>query len=102
MLKKIVIESGLVWKAKELSEAEDKETSFVNYKIIKDTDGNNGDLNGGDGKQWLAIYYTKNSDAGNPLIAPVNEEEKDTMKVQMGTDKVEACFLVKEKRKHRK
>ncbi|MCR5587061.1 MAG: hypothetical protein K6F77_05970 [Lachnospiraceae bacterium] len=44
--------------------------SFVEYKNALSTDGGEGDLNGGGGKQWLAIYTTKDADAGEPILAP--------------------------------
>ncbi|MCR5587059.1 MAG: hypothetical protein K6F77_05960 [Lachnospiraceae bacterium] len=47
-----------------------KERSFVSYKSVHDTDGSEGDINGGGGKQWLAIYMTKDADAGDPILAP--------------------------------
>jgi hypothetical protein len=48
----------------------DKETSFIAYRGLLDQNGNQGDLNGGGGKQWLAIYATYDADAGDPLLAP--------------------------------
>ncbi len=50
----------------------DKETSFINYKSVKDNKDKNGDLNGGGGKQWLALYATHDPDAGKPILAPSN------------------------------
>ena len=52
----------------DISYDEDKETSYVNYKMLKTQDGGDGDLNAGIGKQWLAIYQTKDEDVGNPII----------------------------------
>ncbi|MCR5587060.1 MAG: hypothetical protein K6F77_05965 [Lachnospiraceae bacterium] len=49
---------------------ENKERSFVSYKSVRDDEGSEGDLNGGGGKQWLAIYMTKDADAGDPILAP--------------------------------
>ena len=48
----------------------DKETSFIAYRGLLDQNGNQGDLNDGGGKQWLAIYATYDEDAGDPLLAP--------------------------------
>ena len=35
-----------------------------------DQDGDQGDLNGGSGKQWLALYASYDEDAGDPILAP--------------------------------
>lgn len=48
----------------------DKENSFISYKGVLDQDGDQGDLNGGGGKQWLALYATYDEDAGDPILAP--------------------------------
>ena len=37
----------------------------MEYDIL----GVNGDLNGDVGKEWLALYYTKDSHAGKPILA---------------------------------
>ena len=50
--------------------AEGQEDSYVAYKSVRDQDGNCGDLNGGNARQWLALYYTKDTHAGNPILAP--------------------------------
>ena len=47
-----------------------KEASYVAYRSVLDTEGNYSDLNGGGGKQWLALYATHDSDAGKPILAP--------------------------------
>ncbi|MCR5587056.1 MAG: hypothetical protein K6F77_05945 [Lachnospiraceae bacterium] len=54
----------------DLTYDENEERSYCYYKGLLDTDGGQGDLNGGGGKQWLAIYSTKDADAGNPILAP--------------------------------
>ena len=53
----------------DLSYDEESETSYINYKNVTDQNGNEGDLNGGGGKQWLALYQTKDKDAGEPILA---------------------------------
>ena len=53
----------------DMSYNEKKETSFVAYKSVLDTDGNYGDLNGGGGKQWLALYVSREQEAGDPILA---------------------------------
>ena len=47
-----------------------KETSFIDYTSVRDQNGACGDVNGGGGKQWLALYQTKDKNAGDPIIAP--------------------------------
>ena len=59
----------------DLSYNDQGETSFVNYKSVPDQKGGCGDLNGGGGKQWLALYQTHDEDAGDPILAPENGEE---------------------------
>ena len=59
----------------DLSYNDKGETSFVNYKSVPDQKGECGDVNGGGGKQWLALYQTHDVDAGNPILAPENGEE---------------------------
>ena len=54
-----------------LSYNEDKEASYIAYKQVADQNGGEGDLNGGGGKQWLALFVTKDEDAGDPIMAPV-------------------------------
>ena len=54
---------------------EDIETSIVYYKNVPDQSDDCGDVNGGGGKQWLALYQTHDKDAGEPLLAPENGEE---------------------------
>ncbi|MBR1874361.1 MAG: hypothetical protein IJ807_05605 [Eubacterium sp.] len=56
---------------------EDKETSYTNYKAVKDQNGGNSDFNGGNGKQWLALYQTKDEWAGDPILAPENGKSCD-------------------------
>jgi hypothetical protein len=56
----------------DLSYGENKESAYVAYMSVRDQDGNPGDLNGKDCKQWLALYYTKDKKAGNPILAPKN------------------------------
>ena len=54
----------------DLSYNENLETSFVSYRGVLDQDGDQGDLNGGSGKQWLALYASYDEDAGDPILAP--------------------------------
>ena len=65
--------------------SETKEASYVAYKSVRDQDGNCGDLNGGNARQWLALYYTKDRAAGNPLLAPTDKGNE--MAVIVGSDK---------------
>ena len=60
----------------DLSYNENKETSFIAYKGVLDQDGDQGDLNGGSGKQWLALYASYDEDAGDPILAPDGELHK--------------------------
>ncbi|MCR5587380.1 MAG: hypothetical protein K6F77_07605 [Lachnospiraceae bacterium] len=69
---------------------EDKEKSFIDYKSVRDTDGGCGDVNGGGGKQWLALYYTKDLDAGDPILAP--DKIFANCKVTTGKYKKESNF----------
>ena len=57
----------------DLSYNDDKETSYISYKSVHDQNDKNGDLNGGGGKQWLALYATHDRDAGDPILAPGNK-----------------------------
>ena len=58
----------------DMSYDEDKEKTFISYKGLLDTGGEKqGDLNGGGGKQWLAIYATTDEGAGDPILAPDGE-----------------------------
>ena len=54
----------------DLSYNENLETSFIAYRGVLDQDGDQGDLNGGGGKQWLALYASYDEDAGDPILAP--------------------------------
>ena len=54
----------------DLSYGENKESAYVAYMSVRDQDNNCGDINGGDCKQWLALYYTKDEKAGDPILAP--------------------------------
>ena len=62
----------------DLSYNKAKETSYTVYKSVPDTNGNYGDLNGGSGKQWLALYASRDEEAGSPILA-------DEFVVKMGT-----------------
>ena len=64
----------------------DKETSFIAYKGVLDQNGDQGDLNGGGGKQWLALYATYDEDAGDPILAPDGNLNKGI--TQHKTDKI--------------
>ncbi|MBO6108000.1 MAG: hypothetical protein J6P16_01190 [Eubacterium sp.] len=64
-----------------------RRTGFVNYKSVKDQNGENGDLNGDGGKQWLALYETHDARAGDPVLAPENGRA-DRIIVQTGSDKL--------------
>ena len=67
----------------DISYSETNEAAYTAYKSVRDQDDNCGDLNGGSSKQWLALYYTKDPKAGDPILAPV---ENDLMMVQTGKD----------------
>ena len=60
----------------DLSYDENKETSFIAYRGVLDQDGDQGDLNGGGGKQWLALYASYDEDAGDPILAPDGDLHK--------------------------
>lgn len=68
----------------DMSYDEDKETSYVVYKNVKDQNDKAGDLNGGSSKQWLALYQTKDKLAGDPILASA----VGAFKVQTGSDKI--------------
>ena len=53
----------------------EKQTSFINYRSVHDQNDAYGDVNGGGGKQWLALYQARDDDAGAPILAPDNGEE---------------------------
>ena len=55
--------------------SETKEASYVAYKSVRDQDGNCGDLNANNARQWLALYYTKDKNAGDPILAPSGQNE---------------------------
>ena len=63
-----------------LSYNENEEAAYTAYKSVRDQNGKCGDLNGGDCKQWLALYYTKDKKAGAPILAP-----GDSAKVEIKT-----------------
>ena len=51
-----------------------KGNSYVIYDVVCEVETKNGiypsaDLNAFEGQRWNALYYTKNADAGNPLLA---------------------------------
>ena len=71
------------------SYSETDETSFVNYRAVRDQDDNCGDVNGGGGKQWLALYQTKEMGAGDPILAPENGEAYEIV-VKNADDKAPA------------
>jgi len=52
-----------------------EENSYIVYDSVSDAAGNNGDLNGGTGRQWLALYATKDEAAGEPIFAPMDEKQ---------------------------
>ena len=56
------------------SHSETEEESYIAYKSVPDQNGDCGDLNGGSCRQWLALYYTKDEKAGEPLLAPGQDE----------------------------
>ena len=61
----------------DLSYDAEKQTSFISYKSVTDQNNGYGDLNGGGGKQWLALYATHDDSAGEPILAPENGEGSD-------------------------
>ncbi|MCR5587058.1 MAG: hypothetical protein K6F77_05955 [Lachnospiraceae bacterium] len=62
------------------------ERSYTAYKSVPSTDGEQSDLNGGGGKQWLALYSTKEADAGDPILAP--DGKLNNFKVQYNNSKI--------------
>ena len=54
---------------------ENAESSYIAYKAVPDQDVNAGDVNGGGGKQWLALYQTHDEGAGDPIVAPETGED---------------------------
>ena len=48
----------------DMSYNDKKQTSFVNYEIVRDNKDKQADLLGGTGKQWLALYQTHDTNAG--------------------------------------
>ena len=64
----------------DLSYSETKEASYVAYKSVRDQDGKCGDLNGNSSLQWLALYYTKDKNAGTPILAPTSEGHEMVLK----------------------
>ena len=60
----------------DLSYNENSETSFIAYRGVLDQHGDQGDLNGGSGKQWLALYASYDEDAGDPILAPNGDLHK--------------------------
>ena len=73
----------------DMSTNKEKETSYVNYKSVRDNDGEPGDLNGMGGKQWLALYQTYDDRAGQPILAP---ESGFPIKVMYGGTSSEATL----------
>lgn len=46
-------------------------TDYVMYKAVSTLDGQSADLNGYESSNgWLVLYYTKDTEAGNPILAP--------------------------------
>ena len=46
----------------------DKYVKYTAAKVYNDKDGRNADLNAYEGKEWIALYYTKDANAGKCLI----------------------------------
>ena len=69
----------------DLSYDDDEQSTFINYKSVTDQKNEYGDVNGGGGKQWLALYQTHDEDAGDPILAPENGEDYKVI-VQYGLD----------------
>ncbi len=53
---------------------------LLRYDLIRDPDGK-GDVNAYNGKQWNALYYSKNTESGRPITVP---EDKSAFIVQVG------------------
>ena len=68
----------------DLSYDDDEQSTFINYKSVTDQKNEYGDVNGGGGKQWLALYQTHDKDAGAPILAPDNGEKYKVI-VQYGS-----------------
>ncbi len=69
----------------DINYSETKESAYVAYKNVHDQDEQPGDLNAGSSKQWLALYYTKDKKAGNPILAP---KEGSGMVVKTGDSSI--------------
>ena len=52
-----------------IDEDKTKSNGMLRYDLIRGPDGK-ADLNAYSGKQWNALYYSKNADAGNPVTVP--------------------------------
>lgn len=50
-------------------EDENGSTDYVIYHSVKDPDGHSSDTNVWEGKQWNAVYTTKDKNAGSPILA---------------------------------
>lgn len=48
---------------------------LVRYDLVKSPDGENADLNAFRSDKWLALYYSKDSTAGNPILADFVRKE---------------------------
>ena len=74
----------------DLSYNENNETSYISYKAARDQSGKIADLYDGGGKQWLALYWTNDPDAGNPIYAP--DKGKNVFKTQSGSSFVPSGY----------
>ena len=74
-----------------LSYSETKDASYVAYKSVRDQNGDYGDLNGDGGFEWLALYYTRDKNAGNPILAPT-EKGKEMLLVNGTAEKPEGEY----------
>ena len=50
----------------------DKYIKYSAAKVFGDDDNKNADFNAYEGKEWIALYYTKDANAGNCLLANFN------------------------------
>ena len=63
-------------------------TGICRYNVVRDTDNQPADINAFSARKWIALYYTKNQDAGSPLtVGPDGEFFAHTNACTTGPDK---------------
>ena len=56
----------------------DKYVKYTVAKVYNDADGRNADFNAYEGKEWNALYYTKDATAGNCLLPKFVHKDNDS------------------------